>query len=459
MGKILLDDNYKKIHFIGIGGVSMSALGVLLKDDGYTIQGSDSLESKATLNLEKNGIKVYIGHNATNITDDVDLVVHTAAIKLENAEIIKAKEKNIKVIDRAKLLGMIMKNYDTPIAIAGTHGKSTTTSIVSKIFLENDLDPTISVGGFLKEINGNLRDGGSKYFIFEACEYYDSFLQFFPKIACILNVELDHVDYFKDFDNVIDSFNKFVKNVSSDGYLIVNNNIERLDEIIKDATCEIFTVGNKNARLYADNIVYDKKGYPTFDIYFDNKLLKTLTISQVGEHNIFNTLTAIAISICEKIDLEKAFVSAGAFTGIDRRFQIKGDFKGCTIIDDYAHHPTEIMCALNAQREATKGKTFVIFQPHTYTRTKEFFKEFANSLLIADCVILIDIYAAREKNEYNISSKDILNILLEKNKEAYYFDNNEKVIDFIKNTVKSEDSVITMGAGDVYKIGEIILEK
>ncbi len=458
MSKFILDKNYSKIHFIGIGGVSMSALAVLLKDKGFTVQGSDGLASKATANLEENNIKVYIGHDSQNITDDVDLVVHTAAIKLDNPEIVVSKEKNIKVIDRAELLGMIMKNYDTPIAIAGTHGKSTTTSITSKVFLENDLDPTINVGGFLKEINGNLRIGGTNYFIFEACEYYDSFLKFFPKIACILNVEHDHVDYFKDFDAVVTSFNKFAKNVSDDGFLIINNNIERIDEITKDAKCKIFTIGNKDARLFADNIVYDKNGYPSFDIYLDNKFFKNIKISQVGEHNIFNTLTAIAVSICADINIEKSLESASNFTGIDRRFQIKGNYNGCKIIDDYAHHPTEISCALQAQRDATENKTYVIFQPHTYSRTKEFYKEFANSLQIADCVILIDIYAAREKNEFNISSKDILNVLLNNNKDAHYFDNNDDVVDFIKNNAKNGDSVITMGAGDVYKIGETILK-
>ncbi len=459
MQKILLDNEYKKIHFIGIGGVSMSALAVLLKDRGINVQGSDSVKSKATDDLENHGIKVYIGHNRENIGDGVDLIVHTAAIKEDNDELTFARENNIKIIDRAKLLGMIINNYEVPIAVAGTHGKSTTTSLLSKIFLEANLDPTISVGGFLKEINGNLRDGGAKYFVFEACEYFDSFLQFYPKVACILNVELDHVDYFSDFNHVVRSFNKFVKNIHDDGHLIINNNIDRLDEIIDGAKCSVFTVGNENARLYAKNIVFDENGYPTFDIIFDNKVLKTLKISQVGEHNIFNTLTAIAVAICTGVDLDSAFMSASEFTGLNRRFQIKGQINGAKLIDDYAHHPTEIACALSAQRDATKEKSFVIFQPHTFTRTKEFYKEFAESLSIADCIILIDIYAAREKNTFNVSSKDILEILLKNNKEAYYFDNNKSVVDFIKDNVKTGDSVITMGAGDVYKIGEMILEK
>ncbi len=459
MNKIMLDNEYKKIHFIGIGGVSMSALAVLLKDRGIDVQGSDSQKSKATEDLEKSGIKVFIGHTKENVHNGVDLIVHTAAIKEDNDELTYARESNIKIIDRAKLLGMIISNYEVPIAVAGTHGKSTTTSLLSKIFLEANLDPTISVGGFLKEINGNLRDGGAKYFIFEACEYYDSFLQFYPKVACVLNVELDHVDYFSGFDHVIKSFNKFVKNVASDGHLIINNNVERIEEIVEGATCNVFTVGNEEARLFAKNIVFDENGYPTFDVYFDNKLLKTLKIAQVGEHNIFNTLTAIAVAICTGVDLESAFISASEFTGLNRRFQIKGELDGAKIIDDYAHHPTEISCALSAQREATKEKAFVIFQPHTYTRTKEFYKEFAQSLSIADCVILVDIYAAREKNVYDISSKDILDILLANGKEAYYFDNHSKVVEFVKQTVKTGDSVITMGAGDVYKIGETILEK
>ncbi len=459
MQKEWLDKQYNKIHFIGIGGVSMSALALMLKDKGFSVQGSDGNKSNATDNLEQNGVKVFIGHNSDNITSDVDLVVHTAAIKEDNVEFVISKDKKIKIIDRAELLGMISKNYEIPIAVAGTHGKSTTTSIVSKIFLENDLNPTISVGGFLKEINGNLKIGDEKYFIFEACEYYDSFLKFYPKIACILNVELDHVDYFNSFDDYIKSFNMFCKNLPQDGYLVVNNKIDRLDEILKDVKCEVFTIGFENARLCAKNISYDSKGLPTFDIYLDDKHIKTLKISQVGEHNIFNTLTAIAISICAKIDIEKAFESASEFTGIDRRFQIKGEYNGCTIIDDYAHHPTEISFALNAQREATQGKTFVIFQPHTYTRTKQFYKEFAQSLKIADCVILVDIYAAREKNVYDISSKDIFDILENENVDVKYFATHKEALDFSKENITANDSLITMGAGDVYKIGEMILEK
>ncbi len=459
MQNIMLDKEYKKIHFIGIGGVSMSAIAVLLKDRGFDIQGSDNNKSKATDDLENKGIKVFIGHKKENITSDIDLIVHTAAIKEDNDELICAKEMGVKIIDRAKLLGMLIKNYEMPVAVAGTHGKSTTTSIISKAFLEANLDPTINVGGFLKEINGNLRDGGGKYFIFEACEYYDSFLQFFPKIGCILNVELDHVDYFKDFDAVVKSFNRFAKNVDKDGYLIINNNITEKEEILKDVECNVFTVGNKEARLYCENIIYDENGYPTFDIIFDGKLLKTLKISQVGEHNIFNTLTAIAVFICCNLDLENAFASVAEFTGINRRFQIKGEVNGAKIIDDYAHHPTEIECALHAQREATKERTYVVFQPHTYSRTKEFYKEFAKSLEIADIIILVDIYAAREKNEYNISSKDILNILLANNKDACYFDSHSEAAIFIKQNISSGDTVITMGAGDVYKIGEMILEK
>ncbi len=459
MQKIILDNEYRKIHFIGIGGVSMSALAVLLKTRGFLVQGSDNNSSKSTEDLEKNGIKVFIGHKSDNISDDVDIVVYTVAIKTDNEELVGAREKGIQTIDRAKLLGMIIKNYKVPIAVAGTHGKSTTTSIISKAFLETGLDPTINVGGFLKEIDGNLRDGSGEFFIFEACEYYDSFLQFFPKIGCILNVELDHVDYFKDFDSVIKSFNRFAKNISNDGYLIINNNIKEKEAILSNVSCNVFTVGNSEARLYCENIKYDDEGYPTFDIIFDGKLLKTLKVSQVGEHNIFNTLTAIAVFICAGVDLEKAFESTSEFTGINRRFQIKGEINGAKIIDDYAHHPTEIEYALKAQREATKEKTYVVFQPHTYSRTKEFYKEFAKSLEVADIIILVDIYAAREKNEYNISSKDILNLLLENNKDACYFDSHSDAAMFIKENIDKGDSIITMGAGDVYKIGDMILEK
>lgn len=457
MQKFKLDKEYNKIHFIGIGGVSMNALALLLNENGFSVQGSDNNSSSATQRLLDNGIHVFIGHDEKNITDDVDLVVYTAAIKDENSEFAFAKNNNIEIIDRACLLGMILKNYGYPIAVAGTHGKSTTTSIISTMFLNALEDPTISVGGNLKEIDGNLRIGSSEYFIFEACEYFDSFLKFYPKIACILNVELDHVDYFSDINEVYNSFNRFSKNLPDDGTLVINKTIENYETIIQGVKCEIFTFGDNTSRVYADNIVFDDAGYPTFDVIFDNKLLRTIKIAQVGMHNILNTLCAISVAICTNIDLDKAFLAVNKFTGIDRRFQIKGKFNEALIIDDYAHHPTEISFALNAQKNLTKGTSYVVFQPHTYTRTKNFLDEFAKALMIADVVILVDIFAAREKNEFNISSKDILDILIRENKKAYFFTNDE-VVDFAKNVLKEGDSLITMGAGDVYKIGDSILE-
>lgn len=458
MQNFILDKKYNKIHFIGIGGVSMNAIATLLQINGFSVQGSDNTKSNATDRLEGHGVKVFIGHSIDNISKDVDLVVHTAAIKDENVELIFAKEHNIKIIDRATMLGMIIKNYSYPIAIAGTHGKSTTTSIVSKMFIDDEKDPTISVGGMLKEIDGNLRIGKSDYFIFEACEYFDSFLQFKPKVACILNVELDHVDYFSDINHVVRSFNEFSKGVDPSGTLVINKNIEYFEDIIKDVKADIFTFGNEEARVYAKNIVFDEKGYPTFDVIFDGKLIDTIKLAQVGMHNVYNTLCAISVAIVTGLNLDVALIAPTVFTGIDRRFQIKGKYKGATVVDDYAHHQTEMEFALSSAKNATDKKVIAIFQPHTFSRTKEFYKEFAKSLMISDVAILIDIYPARETNIYGISSKDILDVMVENGKKDVFYFSIKDAIDYIKNNVEDGDIVITMGAGDVYKIGDEILK-
>lgn len=447
------------IHFMGIGGISMSAFAELLHSTGFTISGSDTKESKITKHLEAMGITILYGQKAANITKDIDLVVYTAAISENNPEFIAAKEANIPLMDRAEMVGQVMANYDTPIAISGTHGKTTTTSMVSHIFLAAEKDPTISVGGILKAINGNLRIGKSGNFITEACEYTNSFLKFNPKISVILNVEEDHMDFFKDINDIRNSFTKFSHKLPSDGSLIINSDIDDYEEITKDLVCSVISYGfNKEKDTFAaDAISFSEDGFGSYDLYYKNEYVQRISLSVVGKHNISNSLAAIAVAHCVNIPVEVAQTGLLAFRGTDRRFEYKGSIGGVTVIDDYAHHPTEIAATLEAAKRYPADSIWCVFQPHTYTRTKAFLHEFAEALSIADHVILSDIYAAREQNPGDISSKDILRLLHEKGCDAHYFPSFDEIENFLLENCTNGDLLITMGAGDIVTIGESIL--
>lgn len=446
------------IHFIGIGGISMSGLAEILLEEHFPVSGSDAKESDLTKHLEENGAKIYIGQRASNITADVELVVYTAAIHPDNPEFACAKEKNIPMLTRAELLGQIMKNYDLPVAVSGTHGKTTTTSMISHILLEADADPTISVGGILPAIHGNIRVGKSQTFITEACEYTNSFLSFFPKISIILNIDADHLDFFKDLNDIRRSFRLFAQKLPADGTLIINSDIPDYQEITKDLPCGIITYGLKNDAEYtAENIVFDEFAHASFDCMQSHTCLGRFTLSVPGIHNVSNALSAIAFAV--KIGLDTDTIQRGLlhFGGTDRRFQYKGKVAGVTIIDDYAHHPTEIEATLRTAKNYPHNTTWCVFQPHTYTRTKALMDEFAQALTLADKVVVADIYAARETDNLGISSADLQNRIAEKGGEAYYFSTFDEIEEFLLKNCIHGDLLITMGAGDVYKIGENLL--
>lgn len=446
------------IHFIGIGGISMSGLAEILLKENFTISGSDAKQSDLTNRLEELGSKIQYGQKAGNITDDIDLVVYTAAIHKDNEEFQAAVQKGIPMLSRAELLGQIMTNYETPIAVSGTHGKTTTTSMISQIFLQNDSDPTISVGGILKSIHGNIRVGKSGLFITEACEYTNSFLSFFPKISVILNIEEDHLDFFKDIVDIRASFKKFAEKLPSDGTLIIHGKMDHLEEITKDLTCSIVTFGLDEGDDYtAKNITFDSLARATYDLYLHDKKVDTITLGVPGIHNVTNSLAAIAVAQTCGIELEAIKKGLLTFTGTDRRFEYKGEINGITIIDDYAHHPTEIKATLTAAKNYPHNTTWCVFQPHTYTRTKAFLTDFADALALADKVVLSDIYAAREKNTLNISSKDLLAELEKLGKEAYYFPSFDEIKKFLLKNCMHGDLLITMGAGDILKVGESLL--
>ncbi len=446
-------------HFIGIGGISMSGLAEILLDEGFTVSGSDSKESALTDKLSSLGASIHYPQAASNITDDIDVVVYTAAIHPDNPEFAAAKEKGLPMLTRAELLGQLMTNYDTPIAISGTHGKTTTTSMLSHIFLQADLDPTISVGGILKEIHGNIRVGGSGTFITEACEYTNSFLSFFPKIGVILNIEEDHLDFFKDLADIRASFRRFAELLPSDGTLVINSEIENLSEITDGLACNVITYGmNPEDNFYAANISFDNLAHGSFDLIKDGRFVRRISLAVPGKHNISNALSAAAVSDLLSVsvdDMQKGFLS---FTGTDRRFEYKGLKNGFTIIDDYAHHPTEIRATLQAAQNYPHRKLWCIFQPHTYTRTKSFFHEFAESLSLADHVILADIYAARETDTLGVSSRQLSDEIQKLGTDSVYLPDFASIEAYVMEHCQKGDVLITMGAGDVVNIGNELLK-
>ena len=467
------------VYFIGIGGISMSGLAQILLDTGFKVSGSDAKESDLTKKLENLGANIFYGQAYENIKDDIDLIVYTAAIKEDNPEYKSGKDKNIPMISRAVLLGQLMDNYNKSVAVSGTHGKTSTTSMLSHILLKSGVEPTISVGGKLDLIGGNIRIGKREVFLTEACEYTNSFLELNPYIGVILNVETDHLDFFKDLDDIRNSFREFVKKLNTNGKLIINNSIDNYKDIVSDFKGRVITFGLKDSDIVATDINYDKKGignfkllikkekYPYYDFekcLVDNEeylIVNDVKLSVVGKHNILNALAAIATSLELGIDIEDIKISLREYKGVGRRFEFKGIFNdNITIIDDYAHHPQEIEATLNAARNLDNDEIVCVFQPHTYTRTKAFLNEFANTLSLADKVILADIYAAREKDNLGISSKDIEE-LINKNTDkikAYYLGDFETIEKFLRENLKTGDLLITMGAGDIDKVADKLLK-
>jgi UDP-N-acetylmuramate--alanine ligase len=444
-------------HFIGIGGVSMSGLAEILHNKGVKVQGSDMRASDTTRRLESLGIKVSIGHSYGNVSDGVDLVVYTAAVKLDNPEIAAAKDKGIKTIDRAELLGTLMEGFDDPVCVAGTHGKTSTTSMVTEILLEAGMDPTVSVGGFLDSINGNFRMGGSGHFVVESCEYYNSFLKFHPRIGVILNVDKDHLDYFHSLEEIEDSFRKFAENIKAGGTLVIYAGVAGMAKITKGLSCGVVTYGEEGADVTSRDVSFDEDGFPSFGIVYKGKDLGRVALKVRGEHNVLNALAAAAAGILAGAPEESALRGLSRFMGARRRFEIKGRWRGVLVVDDYAHHPTEIKATLSAARKMAKGRIVCLFQPHTYTRTKALMDDFAGSFEDADLVAILDIYAAREKSSGDVHALQLVERAREKGKNAIYFPSFSAAEDFLKENLIPRDLLITMGAGDVHLAGERLL--
>lgn len=456
-----LDFNHPiHIHFIGIGGISMSGLAEILIDKGFTVSGSDAKASSLTELLSKKGAHIYYGQKAENLNDHIDLVVYTSAIHPDNPEFAAMKKMGLPSLTRAELLGQLMKNYEIPVAISGTHGKTTTTSMVSEILLEAGCDPTLSIGGILKTIDGNIRIGHGKCFVTEACEYTNSFLSFFPKIGLILNVEEDHLDFFKDIHDILHSFHRFAALLPKDGSLIINGEIPEIETILEGIDCNIITFGSDASYDYhPEQIQYDEKGCAQFQLVRKDGSRESISLGVPGEHNIYNALASIALADLLSVDFPSVQKALSHFHGTDRRFEYKGTLNGTVIIDDYAHHPTEITATLNAALNYPHKTLWCVFQPHTFTRTKTFMKEFAAALTLADQIVLADIYPARETDDLGISSKTLQKELEALGKPCYYFPSFGEIENFLLKSCAPGDLLITMGAGDVVNIGENLLKR
>ena len=444
------------VHMIGIGGISMSALAHMLMDFGYRISGSDTKASNLTHDLEAAGAIIQIGQCAENI-DAPDLVCYTAAISNENPELIKARTLDIPVIERAELLGALMDLYEYPIAIAGTHGKTTTTSMMALVLLAAETDPTILVGGELAQIGGNFRLGKKKYLPFEACEYVESFLHFRPFLSIITNVEEDHLDYFSDINHIISSFRKFARLTSPSGCIIVCSDDKNVCRVVQNVEKNVLSYGIKNteADYQAANIRLDDKGRASFTVLHHGEPLTEISLSVAGEHNILNALAVTAASVFLGIPMEAVQKGLKEFGGTKRRFEHIGKVNGCDIVDDYAHHPTEIRATLHAARSMGYQRIWTVFQPHTYSRTKHLLEEFAEVLPLSDKVMIADIYPAREKYDGTIHSCD----LTRKIPNAIYMSDNNAIARYLKEHVKAGDLLITMGAGDVNSIAYQLKEE
>lgn len=451
---------YKNVHMIGIGGISMSGIAAILKNWGFNVTGSDTSDSEAVQLLRNRGIKVVIGHSLEDVAN-ADIVVYSAAVKQDDPEIVEAHRLNIPTIVRADFLGEITRCYKDTICISGTHGKTTTTSMIALCFMDALKDPSIQVGAMLKQLNGNYRVGNSENFVIEACEYVESFLKFSPKAEIILDIDNDHLDYFKTFENIKKAFIKYVKLLPDDGLLVVNADDPNCLDLRQYTNAKSVTYGIKNekADFTAKNIEFDDTGFPEFDVYYQNEFFMKLKLSIPGIHNVSNALACVAL--CTEYGITKKDIQDALFQfkGAHRRFEFKGKIgDSVSVFDDYAHHPTEIRATYNSLKNIKYNESWVIFQPHTYSRTKLLLDDFADALKEFDHIIILDVYAARETNTYNISSKDLVDKINSLGKHALYIPDFNECAKYVKDHVQKNDIVVTIGAGTVTEVGPLLVD-
>ena len=442
-------------HLIGIGGVSMSSLAEVLFSMGVKITGSDTARSQNVLNLEAKGIHVIEGHHAENITDDIDFVVRTAAVHDDNPEIVAAREKCIPVFERTQAWGAISKDYDNALCISGTHGKTTTTSMCTHILMAAEKDPTVMIGGTLPLLKAGHRIGNGDVIVMESCEYYNSFLSFYPTVAVILNIEADHLDFFSGLEEIQRSFRMFAAKVPEEGgYIVANKEDANTMQAIEGLSRKVMTFGlGSDADVYAENIRFSGAS-TSFDVYYRGSFFTDVTLHVPGIHNVKNALAATAASICLGLRPYAVKYGLAGFNGAGRRFEFKGKYNGADVYDDYAHHPGELKALFDTLDTLNYKRTIVVFQPHTYSRTAALFDDFVTQLKRADVLLLAEIFAAREKNTIGISSAD----LAAKIPDATFYADNDALENTLKAIARPGDIILTVGAGDVFRIGEELLK-
>ena len=442
----------KKLHFVGIGGVSISALALLSLERGYTVSGSDRSPGVFSKKCEEKGIKVIYGHFAES-ADDCDAIIYTAAVPLSSPELARGRERGIPLITRADFLGYIMEDYDKRFGISGTHGKTTTTSMLSHIFISAGLNPTVANGAVTEELGGSLGIGGNEYFVYEACEYKDSFLSFSPTTAVITNIELDHTDYYPSLDSVIRSFAKSLEGAS---VAVINADDENALLASRDFKGRLIKISllDESADYYAKDLHYER-GRGVYTLCKNGVALSQISLSVIGAFNVYNSLCAAACASESGVSPCDIASALSSFKPAKRRFEIKREKDGIIIADDYAHHPSEIAATLKGVKGIGAERIICIFQPHTYTRTHALFNEFVHELRAADVVVLAEIYAAREVNELGISSSDLCQRL----DGAIYCPTLERVTQTLREIAQPGDLILTVGAGDIYRAGEKLCER
>lgn len=443
------------IHFIGIGGSSMSGLAELALKQGYSVSGSDSQSTEALTKLKELGADVFHGHDARNITPDIELVVYTVAVGDENVELVKARELNIKTVERGVFLGFIAAHYGTSIAVSGVHGKTTTTSMLAAILTQSEKNPSVHLGGIIPWAKSNIIPGGNDYFVTEACEYHNNFLHIGAKIGILLNLEPEHLDFFGTFENMKASFEKFAANIPEDGVLVVCADSKEALEASKKAKCKVikYSILDKNTEYFGE--IYEKKeakcvtdGY-TFGVYHNGEYVSDFSLNVPGRHNVSNAIAAIAAARelgCDKTGITKGFQM---FRGTGRRFEIIGRVNGACIISDYAHHPTEVSATIEAARSQTKKKVIAVFQPHTYSRVLSLREKFPPAFKCADETVITDIYAAREAFTGEISGKILSDDLVKAGLNSRYIGPFEDIVKYIKENAEEGDIVLILGAGTI----------
>ena len=440
----------RRAHLAGIGGVSMSPLAEVLHKMGMVIAGSDMHESATVDHLRSLGIPVAIGHRAENV-GDAELVIRTAAIHDENPEIAAARARGIPVFERAQAWGSIMRGYKNALCISGTHGKTTTTSMCTHIIMAAQMDPTVMIGGTLPLLGSGYRVGHGDTIILESCEYCNSFLSFFPTVAVILNIEADHLDFFKDLEDVEHSFRAFADRVPENGLIVANADDANTMHTLEGETRPVLTFGLEQGDVHAANLTWHN-GLPSFDVIYRGEVFTHVDLRVPGEHNVKNALAAAAASIALAVSPQAVSEGLNAFRGVGRRFEHKGTFHGAEIYDDYAHHPGELQALLSAARALGYERIICAFQPHTYTRTHALFDDFVEVLKEPDLTILAEIFAAREVNELGISSKD----LAQRIPGSEYYSTLPEVTQRLRELAKPGDLILTVGAGDIYTVGEAL---